>query len=107
MASFASTALRDERLVGRDEVHFRARGFGPDARPITLLIVNMSAMGLMARCETEFPAGGRITINLPVLGTISAQVRWSLGGRIGCELDQTIDLADYYELLAVMLRARP
>lgn len=102
----ASLAFRDDRTVGRDEVHYRAKAFGPDARPLALVIVNMSAQGLMARCETQYEPGERITISLPVVGAIVAHIRWSLGGRIGCELDRTIDLADYYELLAMMLKAR-
>ena len=102
----ASLAFQDDRSVGRDEVHYRAKAFGQDAKPIALVIVNMSAMGLMARCETHYQAGDRITINLPFVGAIVAHIRWSLGGRIGCALDRTIDLANYYELLAVMLRAR-
>jgi len=31
-------------------------------------------------------------------------VRWSLGGRIGCELDRPIGMAEYYELLAALLK---
>ncbi|OYY88978.1 MAG: pilus assembly protein PilZ [Sphingomonas sp. 28-66-16] len=106
MATKASFAYLDDRATGRDEVHFRARAFGPDASPLSITIVNMSAMGLMARCEVDLLPGDRITIRVPVVGIISAEIRWSLGGRIGCELDRTIDLADYYELLAVMLKAR-
>ena len=102
----ASLAFRDDRTTGRDEVHFRAKGFGPDSQPLAMVIVNMSAMGLMARCDCSYQPGDRITITLPVIGAIVAHIRWSLGGRIGCELDRTIDLAEYYEVLAVMLRAR-
>lgn len=103
MAGIGGTALNDARAVTRDEVHFRARAFGPDAQPFTLLIVNMSAMGLMARCDTPFSEGDRLRITLPIVGGIAAEVRWSLGGRLGCQLDQPIDLADYYELLAAMI----
>lgn len=106
LMTMASLAFQDDRTVGRDEVHYRAKAFGPDAKPLALVIVNMSAMGLMARCETLYQAGDRITISLPIVGAIVAHIRWSLGGRIGCELDRTIDRADYYALLAVMLRAR-
>lgn len=106
MASVASIASRDDRAAGREEVHFRARGTAPDGRPIALLIVNISAMGLMARCDDALAEGDRVLITLPVVGTIAAEIRWSLGGRIGCELDRTIDLASYYGLLAVMLRGR-
>jgi len=102
--ALSALAWKDNRSVERDEVHYRARAFGPDARPLSLLIVNISAMGLMARCETGYGVGDRLRITLPVVGVIVAEIRWSLGGRIGCQLDSPIALADYYELLAVMAR---
>lgn len=106
MANRAALAFKDERLIGRDEVHYRARAFGPDAKLHHLLIVNISALGLMARCDAPYVPGDRLRITLPVLGVVVAEIRWALGGRIGCELDRSIDLADYYELLAHMIRGR-
>jgi hypothetical protein len=95
----------DDRAMPRDEVHYRARAIGPDSKPISLLIVNMSALGMMARVDTDCPVGGRLKVTLPVVGAISAEIRWSLGGRIGCELDRPIDQATYYGLLAALIRA--
>ncbi|CAN5257092.1 hypothetical protein BH10PSE14_BH10PSE14_10480 [soil metagenome] len=102
----AQAAITESRVIPRDEVHYRARATGPDMRPVTLLVVNMSALGLMARCEVEFSAGDRLRVSLPVVGTVVAEVRWWLGGRMGCELDRPIALANYYELLAALLKAR-
>lgn len=96
----------DNRALVRDEVHYRARAFGPDARQCSLLIVNLSAAGLMARTEASYAVGERLHITLPVVGVVIAEIRWSLGGRIGCELDTPIPLAEYYELLATLLRAK-
>lgn len=104
MAARSAVAYRDERSIGRDEVHYRTRAVGPDGRLLSIVIVNISAMGLMARCDGVFAEGERIGITLPVLGAVNAQIRWSLGGRIGCELDRMIELADYYALLAAMLK---
>ena len=95
----------DDRAVPRDEVHYRARAIGSDARPISLLIVNMSALGLMARVDADYPVGERLKVTLPVVGAVWAEIRWSLGGRIGCELDRPIDQADYYGLLAALIWA--
>jgi hypothetical protein len=100
----ARLAVKDDRLVARDEVHYRARGFGPDAQPLVLLIVNISALGLMARTESVLETGDRIRVTLPVVGVVAAEVRWSLGGRIGCQLDQPIALSDYYDLMAAMVK---
>jgi hypothetical protein len=99
-------ATADDRRELRDEVHYRARGFGPDARQLALVIVNVSPHGLMARCDTEFATGDRLRIVLPVTGSIAAEVRWSLGGRVGVQFDTAIDLASYYELLATLVKAK-
>lgn len=98
-------AYADGRREGRDEVYYRARAYGPDARQLGFLIVNISPHGLMARCESEFAVGDRIRVVLPIAGAVVAEVRWSLGGRIGCQFDQAIDLASYYELITVMLKS--
>lgn len=97
-------AVNERRDVSRDEVHYRARAVSADGQSVGLLIVNLSAQGLMARTPRDHPVGERLTITLPVIGPITAEVRWSLGGRIGCELPRPIELADYYELLAAMVK---
>lgn len=99
-------AYREQRGAPRDEVYYRTRATRADGASIALLIVNLSAMGLMARCDTDLAAGERLRVTLPGVGTLTAEVRWALGGRIGCELDRMIPLADYYELLAVLLKGR-
>ena len=98
-------AYAEIRREGRDDVHYRARGFGPDARQLNLVIVNLSPHGLMARCERQLEIGDRIRVVLPIVGPVAAEIRWSLGGRIGCQFDQAIELAGYYELIAVVVKA--
>ena len=97
-------AFTEKREIPRDEVNYRARAYGGDAQPVSLQIVNMSAQGLMARVTGDRPVGERMRITLPVVGVVPAEVRWSLGGRIGCELDRPIGMAEYYELLAALLK---
>jgi hypothetical protein len=92
------------RSEPRDEVHHRARATAVDGTAIPLLVVNMSATGLMARCETACSVGDVIGVHLPIVGRVAAEIRWSLGGRIGCQLDRTIPLADYYPVLAAMAK---
>lgn len=100
----AAAGAEDRRLVERDEVHYRARAFGPDAQPVTLLIVNISPHGLMARCEKPFAEGDRMRVTLPAVGVVAAEIRWSLGGRLGASFDTAIDLASYYELIAQLMK---
>ncbi|WP_333572192.1 PilZ domain-containing protein [Sphingomonas sp.] len=101
----AKLASADDRLVHRDEVEHRTRAVGPDSRSVAFLIVNVSPQGLMARCEAAFEAGDLLRIQLPVLGETGAEIRWALGGRVGCQFLQPIAAADYVPLVA-MMRAR-
>ena len=98
-------AYAEIRREDRDEVHYRARAFGPDARQLNLIVVNLSPHGLMARCEAPLEAGQRIRVTLPVVGVVVAEVRWALGGRLGCQFERAIDLASYYELIAGLLKS--
>jgi hypothetical protein len=99
-------AYAEDRREGRDEVHYRIRAFGPDARALNLLIVNISPHGMMARCDTEFQIGDRIRMTFPVVGVVAGEVRWSLGGRIGVQFDNAIGLASYYDLATVMVKGK-
>jgi hypothetical protein len=92
----------DKRELPRDEVHYRSRATLPDGQTVQVLVVNMSARGLMARCDAPLREGDRVRVRLPVIGTVAGEVRWALGGRFGCELETTIPLADYMLVLAGM-----
>ena len=95
----------DRRGAAREEVFYRTRATSQAGDAVQLQIVNVSACGFMARCEAELTAGESISVRLPVIGDVSAEVRWSLGGRIGCQFDRMIDLAPYLEILAEMVHA--
>ena len=60
----------------------------------------------MARCDAGFEVGDRVRIQLPVVGVAVAEIRWSLGGRLGAQFETAIELASYYELAAVMVRSK-
>ena len=103
MATRASKWV-EERELPRDEVQHRAKGVRVDGDEVLLLIVNMSAGGLMARCGASFAIGEQVAVTLPVVGAVPAEVRWCLGGRAGFQFDQMIPLADYLNLLAAVVR---
>jgi hypothetical protein len=98
-------AYADDRMADRDEVHHRARGITRDGRTLPLLIVNLSPHGMMARCEAPIEAGETIRLTLPLVGTVIGEVRWALGGRLGCMFPRPIPIAGYYELIALLLKA--
>ena len=76
--------------------------FGPDGQALSLVIVDLSQKGLMARCDQDLAREARIQVNLPGIGMCYAVVRWSLGGRIGCELEEHIELEDYHAALSAL-----
>ena len=104
MAATALSWVSEDRSEPRDAVHYRTRAHHVDGRLLPLVVVNTSQAGLMARCETRVEQGDRLHIDLPVVGTITAEVRWSLGGRIGCRLPGVLGMGQYYELLAALRR---
>ena len=73
------------------------------ARPSALRTPPRSNTSL-ARADTNYDVGDQLRVTLPVVGTVVAEIRWTLGGRIGCELTRPIDLASYYDLLAALVR---
>jgi len=52
-------------------------------KPVDARLLNMSADGFAALCSATLPIGSRISLFLPELGRLSAQVRWALGARVG------------------------
>jgi hypothetical protein len=100
-ASLAAT-VEDVRVEPRDPVYHpvRARNGAGVLHPMVL--VNLSPNGLMARFDGPAAAGDLFRLSLPLVGTVVAEVRWSLAGRIGCRLTQPIAARDYPELLALL-----
>ncbi|GGB33229.1 hypothetical protein GCM10011380_23370 [Sphingomonas metalli] len=104
MASF-QPATYEERREPRLEVLFRARAIHPNGveRPVT--IVNVSSGGFMARADGDWAPGDQLSVTLPVVGVARAEVRWSLGGRIGCQFVKAIDVPVFEEMLQRMRRS--
>jgi hypothetical protein len=96
--------MQDDRSEPRDAVHHRARAAHADGRVLPLVVVNTSSGGLMARCEASVEPGDRMTIELPVVGSLPVEVRWALGGRVGCRIVPALALGRYYDMLAGMRR---
>ncbi|WCM28821.1 PilZ domain-containing protein [Sphingomonas sp. QA11] len=98
-----SHPFQEKRVDERIPVFHRTRATGPDGQALSLVIVDLSANGLMARCDAQLAPGEWLQIMLPLIGTCRARLRWSLGGRIGCEFDQPIGPEQYGELLAMLV----
>lgn len=96
--------LPDRRDAPRDDIYYRTRAVIGGLGTVGLQIVNISAAGFMARTEAPFSSGDVLNVRLPVIGTVSAEVRWALGGRIGCQFKSMVELAPYLEMLGELVK---
>lgn len=95
----------ERRESPREEVFYRVRAAMPGRPSVPMQIVDISAGGFMARTEVDLQPGDRLTVRLPGLGETHADVRWALGGRVGCQFVRMIELAPYLELLGALVKA--
>lgn len=94
--------VHEERIEPRDETSRRVPVFANGGARMSMLVVNLSPHGLMARNEEPIGCGQRLVFDLPEVGRISAEVRWSLGGRIGCRFVEAISSDCYPRTLRAM-----
>jgi hypothetical protein len=94
---------QEQREAPREEVFHRTRLIiGSISVPVQL--VNISASGFMARTQSEIEPGTAFSLRLPAVGERGAEVRWALGGRIGCQFARPIELAQYMDLLGALAK---
>lgn len=76
-----------ESWVGRDERHqvrLPARAMRPDASSFAVTVSNISYQGCQIEAEGLLRIGETITIAMPRMGEIEAQIRWaSVDGKAG------------------------
>ncbi len=102
MATRFADLTHEGRNDQRHAVHYRLRLKRGHTDYFTATIVNLSVQGFMARCDHDVMVGDRLSVTLPGNGIFEAEVRWALGGRIGCRLDRPVPIASFYAMLAAM-----
>jgi hypothetical protein len=50
---------------------------------VEVLIRDVSTSGFMAECHDPVRIGSHVSLEVPGIGSVKAQVRWQLGGRMG------------------------
>lgn len=96
---YQAAAFRGERRVERDEV-FRRTTVSIDAKPaVRAILVNISPLGCMVRCDALAQQAMPLTVDLPGMGGVAGTVTWSVMGRIGVEFVSPIDESLYDALL--------
>jgi hypothetical protein len=92
------------RSSERDKVLHRTRATTAGGSVMPMMLVDVSPGGFMARSEAAAACGDRLWLDVPVLGRLRAEVRWALGGRIGCRFEHPIPALHYGELLRALRR---
>lgn len=62
------------------------------------VIGNISRYGVLVRLGVRMAIGDRLTVMLPVLGAVFAEVVWTHDDRIGCRFDEVVR-GDLYEAM--------
>jgi hypothetical protein len=53
-------------------------------------MVDLSSLGFRARCEARLRPGGCVSLDIPGVGTVEAQVEWQRGEHFGARFLQPI-----------------
>ena len=80
-------------LVSHATAHGRHHG---------IRVINLSPLGLMCRTDADLQLGERLTVWLPLVHDIGADIRWLEGGRVGMEFRAAIPSDTYDRMLALM-----
>ena len=93
--------LSEEELAGfqsRRSERFALDGEATNLNPHNLYAVeikveNLSSAGFMAECAQSVRIGSYVTLDVPGIGPVQAQVRWQIGVKMGGMFLDPISLA--------------
>lgn len=77
--------------------HITARG-----RTHGIRVINISELGLMCRSDAELLIGERVSVWLPMIKDVQAEVRWAEDGRVGMEFCAPIQPRIYESMLSLI-----
>jgi hypothetical protein len=82
------------RRVARVAVDGGAAKLSPDQRyTVEVSVRNLSPAGFMAECAEPVRIGSYVTLDVPGIGPVQAQIRWQIGIRMGGMFLDPISLA--------------
>ncbi|HEY0412519.1 MAG TPA: hypothetical protein VGD66_05205 [Allosphingosinicella sp.] len=59
---------------------------------LEIRMVDLSELGFRAACDARLQRGGCVSLDVPGLGAVDAQVEWQRGGEFGARFFRPIDL---------------
>jgi len=81
------------RNAPRTRVSARAQLRQQSWYAVEVRVCDLSSSGFMAECPQAVRIGGYVSLDVPGIGPVNAQVRWQLGGRMGGQFLDPISLA--------------
>lgn len=63
-----------------------------DQRAVEIRVCDLSTSGFMAECMRPVLIGSYVSLDLPGIGPVNAQIRWQVGGRMGGKFLDPISL---------------
>ncbi|MEG8223731.1 PilZ domain-containing protein [Sphingomonas sp. HH69] len=91
----------DQRRARRDLVDLVSH-VTVGRRAHSVRIINLSPLGLMCRSDERVSVGERVTVWLPLVQDMPADIRWVEDGRIGMEFIEPIKPRIYDALMALI-----
>ncbi len=80
---------RSERHQVRSEAQLRQRWYS-----VEVTVCDVSQCGFMAECADAVAIGSHVSLEIPGIGPVRAQVRWQIGGRMGGRFLDPISLTE-------------
>ena len=70
---------RSRRVVLQQPTQLRSN----DLKGVEVTVCDLSTSGFMAECMRPVLIGSYVSLDLPGIGPVHAQIRWQVGGRMG------------------------
>jgi len=88
-----STGIGDtERRAERRALDEAARLRPNSWSSVEIRMADISELGFRAACEARLPVGGPVTLDVPGIGSVDAQVEWQRGGEFGARFLSPVPL---------------
>jgi hypothetical protein len=81
---------RSERLPLDAETRLRPNSWSS----LQVRMLDLSASGFRAECEARVKPGGSVSLDVPGIGAVDAQVEWQRGDQFGARFFEPIELED-------------
>ncbi len=93
MGSAAKTTPELERRAERRPLQASTRLRPNGWSSVEIAMLDLSELGFRARCEARLRTGAGVSLDMPGLGAVEAQVEWQHGDEFGARFYTHLDLA--------------